>query len=378
MTEPLPLLGHLMVVDDDPMVSSSLARLLERAGHRVTALTEPEEALRTLAARDVDLVLSDIAMPTMTGLEMVRRIREQSIDVPIIFITASPQLSDTMRAMELNAFRFLAKPLDRDVLLRTVEDALRWSRLTRVSGVGPRGHEREDLEAAFQRAAQGLYMVYQPIVSAQTRETFGYEALMRSREPSLPSPPAVLDAAEKLGHLHALGRRVRKLVADEVTRLQLSHTVFVNLHPADLADPQLFEAQAPLSPLGPSVVLELTERASLEGISEIDKRLVDLRAQGFRVAVDDLGAGFAGLSYFARISPDVVKIDMSLTRDVDASPVKQRVVRSMCELAHGLDMLVVAEGIETASEFGCVAKLGVDLVQGYYIARPGPLPTGPS
>lgn len=369
--------ARIAIVDDDTMVAASLAALLERAGYLVERFDAPEDALGFLVHESVDALVSDVSMPTMTGLEMLARMRERRHDLPVIFITGAPRVEDTMRAMELGAFRYLSKPIEREQLLKVVEEAVKWGKLTRVSSESPAGDVREIMEAAFNRAMQGLYMAYQPIVGAGTLKLLGYEALLRSKEPALPSPPAVLDAAEKLGRLHGLGRRIRELVAVQASSQEFNHAFFVNLHSADLADPQLYDPEAPLSKHATSVVLELTERASLEGIGEVERKLSDLRRMGFRIAVDDLGAGYAGLSYFARVSPDIVKIDMSLTRDVDKDPVKRRIVTSMCQLARELSMSVVAEGIETEGELACVTEIGADLIQGYVIGKPMPYPVIP-
>jgi EAL domain-containing protein (putative c-di-GMP-specific phosphodiesterase class I) len=334
--------ARVLVVDDDAMVASTLTSLLTREGYRVDQFT-------------VDVVLSDISMPGMTGIEMLEKLRALASDVPVVFMTGVPRIEDAMRAMELGAFRYLTKPVDRAVVVA----------------------DRSELEASFNRALEGLKMAYQPIVSASDRVAFGYEALMRSSEPSLPSPPAVLEAAEKLGRLHSLGRQVRALVGRQASAQPFDHTFFVNLHSADLADPELFDPNGPLTPHAKAIVLELTERASLEGIGGIDQRLQSLRELGYRIAVDDLGAGYAGLSYFAKLKPDIVKIDMSLTRGIDTDVIKQRVVASMCQLARDLEMLIVAEGIETEAEFKRLADLGADLMQGYLIAKPGPYPPAP-
>ena len=374
MSTELSAKSRVAIVDDDTMVAASLAALLERAGYAVERFSAPEDALDYLAHETVDALVSDVTMPTMTGLEMLARMRERRNEIPVIFITGAPRVEDTMRAMELGAFRYLSKPIERDQLLKVVEEAVRWGRLTRIGNEGPAGEAREHLEIAFNSAMNGLFMAYQPIVAAGNGKLLGYEALMRSNEPTLRSPPAVLDAAEKLGRLHALGRRVRELVATQASAQEFSHAFFVNLHSADLADPQLYDPEAPLSKHAASVVLELTERASLEGIGDVERRLADLRALGFRIAVDDLGAGYAGLSYFARVSPDIVKIDMSLTRDVERDPVKRRIVASMCQLARELSMSVVAEGIETEAELACVTEIGADLIQGYVIGKPQPYP----
>jgi len=90
------------------------------------------------------------------------------------------------------------------------------------------------------------------------------------------------------------------------------------------------------------------------------------------VAIDDLGAGYAGLSYFAQLTPEVVKIDIALVRDIHKEPVKRKLVGSLTSVCKELGMLVVAEGVETAAERDVVAELGCDLQQGYLFAKPGP------
>ncbi|RYZ67773.1 MAG: EAL domain-containing protein, partial [Proteobacteria bacterium] len=235
--------------------------------------------------------------------------------------------------------------------------------------------ERAVLDAALTRAMDSLAMAYQPIVAVRTRKLVAYEALMRSKEKELPSPPAVLEAAEKLGRLHELGRCIRRLVGDLAGRVApVEHTFFVNLHAADLADPLLYEETSDLTHHASQVVLEITERASLETIADVEGRLSALRERGFRIAVDDLGSGYAGLNYFARISPDIVKIDMGLIRGVDTDPVRQRIVASMCTLSSDLGILAVAEGIETEAELECVTELGANLIQGYLTGKPAPYP----
>ena len=129
-------------------------------------------------------------------------------------------------------------------------------------------------------------------------------------------------------------------------------------------------AAAPLSRVAPRIVLEITERASLADVPELSSRLARLRALGFRIAVDDLGAGFAGLASFARLRPEVVKIDMSLVRGVEIDPVRQKLVDSITHASHDLGILVVAEGIESPAERDVLAALEVDLLQGYLFGRP--------
>ncbi|MBL8685135.1 MAG: EAL domain-containing protein [Myxococcales bacterium] len=362
----------VVVIDDDAAVAGTVSSIIGRAGFNVETFVSAAEARERLRSGGIDVVVSDVMMPDINGLDLLEQLRRSGVYVPVILMTGSPKLDDTMRAMELGAFRYIAKPFDRVTVIQAVEEAVKWGRLIRVTLTHTTEVSRQTLEAALDRALDGLCMHYQPIVGAANGKVFGYEALMRSNEPTLRSPPAVIDAAQKLGRLHTLGRLVRRLVAEQISASRPESVIFVNLHSADLADPQLYSPDAPLSKHASGVVLELTERESLEAIDNVDKRLAQLRALGFRIAVDDLGAGYAGLSYFSRVQPDVVKIDMSLTRNVHSDPVKRRVVSSICELAKDLSMIIVAEGIETTDEFNEVARNGVDLVQGYLFGKPAP------
>jgi EAL domain-containing protein (putative c-di-GMP-specific phosphodiesterase class I) len=237
--------------------------------------------------------------------------------------------------------------------------------------VASQAADRAGLEASFHGAMHSLWMAYHPIVSVEARKVYGYEALLRSDEPALPHPGAVIEAAERLGQVDALGRATRERAARPFSAAPDDAVLFVNLHPSDLLDPLLTSPEAPLTKLAKRVVLEVTERSSLNHVTDIRARVSHLRALGFRIAIDDLGAGYAGLTSFAQLEPEFVKLDMTLIRDVHINRVKQRVIRSMVTLAKEMGILVVAEGIESAAERDVVVGLGCDLLQGFYFARPG-------
>jgi EAL domain-containing protein (putative c-di-GMP-specific phosphodiesterase class I) len=122
--------------------------------------------------------------------------------------------------------------------------------------------------------------------------------------------------------------------------------------------------------IAPRVVLEITERASLSDVKDLRARLNTLRDLGFRIAIDDLGAGYAALTSFPLLEPDIVKIDMSLVRDIDSQPMKRKLVKSMTSLCREMKIDVVGEGVETNQEREVLVDLGCDLLQGYLIARP--------
>jgi EAL domain-containing protein (putative c-di-GMP-specific phosphodiesterase class I) len=186
----------------------------------------------------------------------------------------------------------------------------------------------------------------------------------------MPAPGHVLDAAERLEQLPRLGRTVRDRAAESFRRTE-GPALFVNLHPRDLTDPHLLDPDSALAAMANRVVLEITERASLGENEEVSSAVRRLRDMGFRIAVDDLGAGYAGLSSFALLEPEIAKLDMTLVRDIEKSAVKRKLVTSMTELCRDMGVMMVAEGVETAAERQVLTDLGCDLLQGYLFARPG-------
>jgi len=138
----------------------------------------------------------------------------------------------------------------------------------------------------------------------------------------------------------------------------------------------LTSKSSPLASVAEKVVLEITERASLDFVPDLGEKVEALRKLGFRLAVDDLGAGYSSLSNFANLEPEFVKIDITLVRGADTSEMKRRIIRSITDLCHDMGIRVIAEGVETTAERDTVVALGCDLLQGYLLARPGrPFPS---
>ena len=236
------------------------------------------------------------------------------------------------------------------------------------------------LETQFERALAGMHMAYQPIVRAEsTGDVFGYEALMRPSDPDIPHPGAMLDAAERLHRLPKLAKTIRTLAAKDFTPVaEQKGSLFLNVHALDLLDKSLTSRWTPLAKIAANVVLEITERASLEEISDVKYRVAELRELGYRIAIDDLGAGHDRMTQFDPGDTDIVKLDISLVRDIHKHPVKQQLAASITMLCKENQILVIGEGVECAEEAEALQALGCQLLQGYYFARPAPgfpLPT---
>jgi EAL domain-containing protein (putative c-di-GMP-specific phosphodiesterase class I) len=374
--------GRILVVDDEEALARAFSRWLTASGYQVDIAADGQAAAARATREAYDVIVSDIAMPGMDGIELLRTVRQQDLDVPVVLMTASPAVDTAVDAVALGALRYLVKPIQPSEVEEVVEHAVRLCRLARLKrealallGQGAQPGDRAGLEESFESALESLRLVFQPIVWWAERRVFAYEALMRSDEAALPHPGAVLAAAERLERLPDLGRRIRSLAAKAATtRLPSDALLFINLHPSDFLDPMLY-SDAELGQHATRVVLEVTERASLDHLDNLRTRVADLRGLGYRIAVDDLGAGYAGLSAFANLEPDVVKIDMSLVRDIESARTKQKLVHSLTQVCRELKMRVVAEGVETAAERDALLAAGCDLLQGYLLARPGDFPT---
>ena len=372
--------GSILLVEDDEPLARSLSRVLQGAGYEVTIAHDGAVAAKTVMRRAFDVIVSDIELPGMTGVDLLRIVRAYDLDVPLILMTGTPSLDTATEAVSLGALEYLRKPFPNGVLLKAVEHASRLHRIAEIKRdalkllgePGTQAGDRAGLEVRFESALEGMWMAFQPIIDARHQRVFGYEALMRTREATLPHPGAVLSAAERLDRLADLGGRVRALAAAAFERAPEDALLFVNLHTRDLLDPALFDTDAPLSRIAGRVVLEITERSTIDDIKDVQARVKHLRRNGFRIAIDDLGAGYAGLSSFAALKPEVVKFDMSLVRNVHQSAIRQRLIGSMASLCNDMGMQVVAEGIEVVEELETVSASGCGLVQGYFFAKPGP------
>lgn len=358
--------ADVLLVDDDELVLRMLERVLTGAGYTVMKCPDGGAGVRAAMAGGCGVIVSDIHMPEVTGMELLRSLRGARCETPVILMTGAPSFETARDAVELDAVQYLTKPVDPNALLRAVDRARSLRYEAPAQSVEP---EREQ---AFERALHAITMSFQPIVSLRGGGAFAYEALLRSREKTFAGPGPLLAHAEASGRMNDLGRTVRIHCAEALDRAPPGSLLFVNLHPKDLLDPDLYAPTSALAARAERVVLEITERGTLDDVKDVVDRVGRLRALGYKVAVDDLGAGYSGLTSIAVVEPDYVKLDMSLIRDIATSRLRQRLVASMLEACNSSGMRLIAEGVETGAELEALRGLGCDLVQGYHFARPCP------
>lgn len=222
-----------------------------------------------------------------------------------------------------------------------------------------------------------LVSALQPILRADGTP-FGHEALLRAigADGALIGAGALMDAARETELLFTLDLAARKSALEAAARLGPERgSVFVNFDPASIYDPHycLKETGAAARALGldpERIVFEVTEGSQVRSLDHLRGILAVYRQAGFRVALDDVGAGFSGLNTLHVLRPDLIKLDMELIRDVDTDRYRQAIVRHLIGLGHELGIEVLAEGIETEGERRWLVAAGIDYLQGCLLGRP--------
>lgn len=369
---------RILVAEDEGSVGRAIERVLGRQGYEVKHCSTGPEALAAFDAVHYDAVVSDICMPGISGIDLLREVRSRSPETPVILITGRPTVDTAVEAVELGAFRYLTKPFRTEELRQVVATAVGHGRMARVRSEAVQvadshssaDHKRQ-LADDFDRALDTLWMAFQPIID-RNWTIIGYEALLRCEESTLRNPLQFLSAAEHLDRGEELLVKARAAaLAPIVSRPNVS--LFMNVHSSQFGYELLLGPRDDFILQAQRIVLEISEEHHLADDASADKTICELKSRGFRLAVDDLGAGYSGLATFALIGPNFIKLDGALVRDAGKVWQKQRVITAVCEIAHDLGIEVIAEAVEKQSEFERLRELGCDYFQGFFVGRPEPL-----
>lgn len=230
--------------------------------------------------------------------------------------------------------------------------------------------EWEKLLAAACRG-EGLSSAYQPIVDTARGTVVGYEALARFPGFAEKNPEVWFAAARSHGKSAELeSASLRTALKDRAT-LPPNCFLTLNISPELLSTDSVRSVWRNEGNLG-GLVIELTEQTPIDSYVELEPDLNQLRAAGALIAVDDAGAGYAGLRHLLALRPSLIKIDRELIQDVDRDEAKRALVSMLGTFASRVDAWILAEGVERVEELDALVSLGVPLVQGYCLARPAP------
>lgn len=386
--------ARVVIVDDDASNVQLIEHLLRDAGaSNLHAVTDARVAVDRCLEIRPDIVLLDLHMPYVDGHSVLASLRRQLPSdefLPVLVLTADTTSAVRERALDAGANDFVTKPYDRVEVVQRVRNLLTMRALYRTVqrhnaelraelDAHARERHRIAIEGSLRRSRvetaiseRALRMVFQPIVDLAGEQIVGVEALARFDRDPPRSPEVWFAEAAEVGLAVELDLAAIDASLEALGRLPPDIFLSVNCSPATATSGGVRESVNRVD--GRRIVLELTEHTRIDDYTALIAALDDLRGQGVRIAVDDAGAGYAGLRQILRLHPDIIKLDVELTRGIDADPVRRALAASLVTFGRDTDALIIAEGIETADELDVLRSLGVRWGQGYHLARPGPLP----
>ena len=390
----LPRDATVVVIDDTPANVVLLERLLGGVGGiQVLGFTDPRQAMAHCAESLPDLVLVDLHMPDLDGFAVMSILQGMVPEggfLPVVVLTADVAPKVKERALAAGAKDFLTKPFGRSEVVLRVANLLETRALHRrlekhnaelqasldermaAERAAAAEHERRRQSTETALAPGAFKMVFQPIADLATGDVLGVEALARFAGQPQRSPQEWFADADDVGRGIELELTAMAAALDRIEELPGNTFLAVNVSPATATSPDL-EAQCAKFP-PERLVIELSGHTRVADYDLLLGALDRLRSQGVRISVDDTGEGYAGFKHLLRLSPQILKLARTLTRGIDVDPVRRSVAAALVRFADEIGATIIAEGVEVADELATLQRLGVPWGQGYYLARPGPLP----
>lgn len=387
--------SRVLVVDDVASNLVLLERLLTRRGMRnITLETDPRNAVAQLDRIKPDVVLLDIHMPYLDGHAVLNHLRRWAAGayLPVVVLTSDTTPETLERALAQGATDFLTKPFNATEIVLRIRNLLQTRELyttlhqhvrdVDAQLVGFRQRETEERQQADDArrrvgdvlAAGGPSMVFQPVVDLRSSSVAGYEALARFEGGS--DTLSWFRDAEGVGLGPELERAaIRSAVAASGT-LEPQAFLALNVSPLTLLTGGLEEllAGAPAAARRAQVVIELTEHVPVADYPALLSAFAPLREAGALLAVDDTGAGYAGLRHLLHLHPDLIKLDLSLVSGICDDPVRRALAAALLSFAADIGARLIAEGVETAQQAKTLSDLGIVWAQGWLFGRPAARP----
>jgi len=375
---------NVLLVDDSAFARGVGRRVLRHAGIKsVLEARSGQEALDLLdpAGRPVDVIFCDLMMPRLDGVQLIRRVALLDTPPAVVFLSAAnaallKTVEDTARARGLRVLGVIEKPLTADAVHRV---------MARLGDKLPSGGDNdtsisvspEDVEEGLARDQFTLH--FQPKVAMANDSVVGFESLARWFHPEkgMIPPSNFIPVAERSGQIGVLTDRLTMLALEQSAAwasVRLLTKISVNLSAYMLVDldlPDRMASDAERFRIDPGrVILEITESGLLQDSANTLDILARLHMKGFPLSIDDFGTGYSSMEQLRRIPFAELKIDRIFVNGAGENPKAQAILESSANLARSLQMSVVAEGVETQEDWDAVRAAGVDIVQGYFVAKP--------
>ncbi len=381
---------RVLIADDEPALRGALAELLAQEDRvlLVGAAADADEAIELATHERPDVALVDVKMPGGGGPRAAREIQRISPDTRVIALSAFEDRPTVLEMLRAGAVGYLVKGTASDEIVGSITRVAAGGTSLSSTVVGGIVDEltsqlrREEIEHEQREArrdeirrfvdGEGLSMVFQPIKELDDDVTVGVEALARFRSFPLRPPDQWFAEAVTLELGLQLELATIRQALEQLPNVPPGAYLSVNCSHRSAASHELAEL---LAPHAERTVVEITEHEPVDDYDTLAGALDRLRTLGVRIAIDDAGAGYASLRHALQLEPDIIKVDISLTRDIDSDRGRRALASALIRFADEMAMTIVAEGIETDAELATLRNLGVRYGQGFYLAEPGPLVT---
>ena len=374
---------RLLVLDDDPDMCAFVVSAATSAGYQATSSTDFDGFAAGLT-RDTSLVVLDLMMPEVDGIQVLRYLSSQNYAADIVLISGYDKkvlkvAGQLAEALGLKLRASIQKPVN----LKSLQEIFSKRGDTRQpSQASARGSDSSTDPETLRRAITDdqLFVHYQPQYHIKSRKLAGMEALVRWQHPTMGALPAAafIEAFETAGLIDELTWLVvRKVLADKKVSGSRSRNIAVSLNIStrslrDLSLPEkLLSVITHHGGQPADFILEITESGLIRELHTALDVLARMRLKGFGLSIDDFGTGYAMMQQLQRVPARELKLDMSFTHSMLHDESANIIVRKTLELAHDLDMQVVAEGVETAEQLRALAEYGCEVAQGHWLGRPG-------
>jgi EAL domain-containing protein (putative c-di-GMP-specific phosphodiesterase class I) len=374
-----------LIVEDHEFQRRALARMLRNLGAKsIDEALDGYAALKVIQSSrlPIDIVISDLDMPGMDGMEFIRCLHESGNEVSLILASALERklLSSVETMSEAYSIKLLGV-LEKPILPGKLEMLIK-SHMPTPAKVAPTPADRATftLDEILAGLTNNQFEAYfQPKVELASGRLKGAEALARWRHPELGivMPHAFITTLEENGFIDQLTWMILGKGASFCRTWRetgVDVTVAVNLSVKSLADVKIAEhvtrivANHNLEPR--HIVLEVTESAATTELGKALENLARLRMKGFGLSIDDYGTGYSSMKQLARIAFTEIKIDQAFVTNAGRHESARVILESSLNMVKKLSVMSVGEGVETQDDWNLLAKLGCDLAQGYFVARP--------
>ncbi|MEH1909835.1 EAL domain-containing response regulator [Nostoc sp.] len=385
----------ILIIEDEEAVRENILDLLEAEDFETLAAANGRIGIHLAISELPDLILCDIMMPELDGYGVLRALREDTstATIPFIFLTAKSAKSDFRQGMDMGADDYITKPFTRSELLSAIMNRLeKYATLKRylspqtvINNLSPK---MQLLEISLHRAIkqhnfQEFEIYYQPIVDIDSGKIVAAESLLRWKNPELGTiyPTEFIPLAESTGLIVPIGKWVLKSVCQQIKGWRdagfYSFIVAVNLSVIEFNQPDLIDKIVHLiaiNDLQPDYLeIELTESMIMQDVNSAIATMSKLQSLGVKIAIDDFGTGYSSLTYLKNFPINTLKIDRYFIHNVANDPQKSAITKALIQMAHNLNLDVVAEGVETEAELAFLRQHNCNSMQGFLFSRPLPV-----